>query len=63
MGAVKGLMMALDEARDELLERLQAANIGLLRLAEEATECNQMRRIEAKAEGVRLAMSYVREMT
>lgn len=49
---------------DELIERLERANKTLLDMAEDASgesDYDNQWRLEAKAEGVRLALSYARE--
>lgn len=48
---------------DELIERLEKANATLLDMAEDAkrkSDYDNQWRLEAKAEGVRLALDYAR---
>lgn len=47
---------------DELIERLLRADEDLRRLADAATKTERYR-LDGKAQGVRLALSYVRDMT
>jgi hypothetical protein len=47
---------------DELKARLAEANRVLLTMAEEAPLKEQRLRLQGKAEGVRLALSYAREI-
>lgn len=46
---------------NKLIARLDQANKTLLTMAEEAPLKEQRLRLQGKAEGVRLAMSYARE--
>lgn len=48
---------------DELITRLEQAEKRLLTMAEEKPIKSDRIRLQGKAEGVRLALSYAREMT
>jgi hypothetical protein len=46
---------------DDLRDRLERALAALVQLADDAQEFNEARRLDAKASGVALALSYMRD--